>query len=61
MAYFSVSQANYFNVIGNFLIIARRCQFHQHFLCAFFALKCFSLVMFWQKKHFRMKKARVKC
>ncbi len=26
-----------------------RYQFHQHFTCAFFVQKCFSLVAFWQK------------
>jgi len=38
-----------------------KCQFHQHFTRKFFVRKCFSLVMFWRKKHFRTKKAPVKC
>jgi len=38
-----------------------RCQFHQHFTHVFFIQKCFSLVMFWRKKHFRTKNARIKC
>jgi hypothetical protein len=32
------------------------CQFHQHFTCAFFVRKCFSLVTFWQKKALSYKK-----
>jgi len=37
------------------------CQFHQHFTRAFFVWKCFSIVTFWRKKHFRTKNAHVKC
>jgi hypothetical protein len=36
-------------------------QFHQHFTRKFFVRKCFSLVTFWRKKHFRTKNADVKC
>jgi len=46
-----------------FYRIVTWCQFHQHFTSAFLyesALQSFSLVTFWQKKHFRAKNALIK-
>jgi len=37
-----------------------RCQFHQHFTCAFFIRKCFSMLRVWLWTNFRTKNLLVK-